>query len=102
MKPPHNDEEAGHKEKPGGDKKTAETIDTAQPRFRVSFAELQRMKMRKLQVKLVKNAVDMCETGSEPKDWEDNLSKYGKINTLQLIKIEILTKRYHSSSVKRL
>jgi len=34
--------------------------------FRVDFAELQRMKMRKLQIKLIHHAATMAKTGKEP------------------------------------
>ena len=42
----------------------------------VSFAELQRMRLRKLQIKLVKQAVDMHHTGQETEDWEETLQQY--------------------------
>jgi hypothetical protein len=45
-------------------------------RLRVSLAELQRMHLRKLQVKLAKNAVDMRYDELEPPDWEKNLQDY--------------------------
>jgi len=47
-------------------------------RFRVSIAELQRMHLRKLQVKLAKDAVDMRYNLSEVPRWEENLREYGK------------------------
>ena len=54
-------------------------MDEGHRRFRVSFAELQRMKMRKLQIKLVKDVVDMCENpAAESNTWEEDLQKYGK------------------------
>lgn len=34
--------------------------------FRIDFAELQRMKLRKLQIKLVRHTVEMAKTGKEP------------------------------------
>ncbi|KAK1756973.1 hypothetical protein QBC47DRAFT_400600 [Echria macrotheca] len=49
--------------------------------FRVEFAELQRMKMRKLQIKLIQHAVYMAKNGeepAEPKDWEKDLEEYIK------------------------
>jgi hypothetical protein len=46
--------------------------------FRVSFAELQRMKLRKLQVKLVNHAVDMFATNEESQGWEEDLAQYSK------------------------
>jgi hypothetical protein len=44
----------------------------------VSFAELQRMRLRKLQIKLVKQAVEMYHTGQETKDWEETLQQYSR------------------------
>jgi hypothetical protein len=45
--------------------------------FRISFAELQRMHLRKLQCKLVKHVVDMRYHSSEPDTWEADLQQYG-------------------------
>ncbi|KAN0098216.1 hypothetical protein V8E51_013879 [Hyaloscypha variabilis] len=47
-------------------------------RFRVSFAELQRMYLRKLQCKLVKDVVEMYDTDDEVAGWESNLKEYIK------------------------
>lgn len=47
-------------------------------RFRVSFAELQRMYLRKLQCKLVKDAVDMYDNDDEVPGWESNLREYSR------------------------
>jgi hypothetical protein len=44
----------------------------------VSFVELQRMRLRKLQIKLVKQAVEMHHTGRETKDWEETLQQYSR------------------------
>jgi hypothetical protein len=41
-------------------------------RFRMSFAELQRMKLRKLQIKLVGQVVDMHRHNRENQEWETN------------------------------
>lgn len=46
--------------------------------FRVSFAEMQRMNLRKLQIKLVKHAVTMSHTGDESPDWEKDLAAYSR------------------------
>lgn len=46
--------------------------------FRISFAELQRMKLRKIQCKLVKHVADMRKTGGEPRGWEEDLEAYSK------------------------
>ncbi|KAJ4420869.1 hypothetical protein N0V82_004048 [Gnomoniopsis sp. IMI 355080] len=47
------------------------------PIFRISFAELQRMRMRKLEVQLIKHAVHMAKFGVEPQGWENDLATYG-------------------------
>jgi hypothetical protein len=44
----------------------------------MSFAELQRMKLRKLQIKLVGRMVDMRYSNRESQDWESTLREYGK------------------------
>ncbi|KAH6856257.1 hypothetical protein B0I37DRAFT_389588 [Chaetomium sp. MPI-CAGE-AT-0009] len=46
--------------------------------YRISFAELQRMHLRKLQCKLVKHVVDMRFRNKEPGDWEADLQAYTK------------------------
>ncbi|KAK3294478.1 uncharacterized protein B0H64DRAFT_418360 [Chaetomium fimeti] len=46
--------------------------------YRISFAELQRMHLRKLQCKLVKHVVDMRFRNKEPDDWEADLQAYTK------------------------
>lgn len=46
--------------------------------FRVSLAEMQRMRLRKLQCKLVKHAADIRKAGEEPDGWEDDLEEYSK------------------------
>jgi hypothetical protein len=47
-------------------------------RFRISFAEVQRMKVRKLQCRVVDDVVYMRAYGREPDGWEENLDKYVK------------------------
>ena len=47
-------------------------------RFRVNFAQLQNMRMRKLQSRLVKDAVNMYFTSKEPEQWEETLQQYSK------------------------
>jgi len=55
--------------------------------FRIDFAELQRMKLRKLQIKLIRHVATMVRDGREPTkpdgvddddwtDWEDDLKEY--------------------------
>ncbi|RYP70499.1 hypothetical protein DL771_005436 [Monosporascus sp. 5C6A] len=46
--------------------------------FRISFAELQRMRLRKLQCKLVKHVSDIKKTGRESAGWEEDLETYIK------------------------
>jgi hypothetical protein len=42
-------------------------------RFRVNFAQLNHMRMRKLQSRLVNDVVNMCFTSTEPAQWEETL-----------------------------
>ncbi|KAH6632163.1 hypothetical protein F5144DRAFT_602909 [Chaetomium tenue] len=44
--------------------------------YRISFAELQRMHLRKLQCKLVKHVADMRFRNEEPDNWEADLQAY--------------------------
>ncbi|KAJ4397391.1 hypothetical protein N0V93_001617 [Gnomoniopsis smithogilvyi] len=44
--------------------------------FRISFAELQRLHMRKLQVQVIKHAVHISKFGTEPRGWEEDLATY--------------------------
>lgn len=46
--------------------------------LRISFAEMQRMHLRKLQIKLIRHAVDMRVSRQEPDDWEDDLAEYSE------------------------
>lgn len=46
--------------------------------YRVSFAEMQRMHLRKVQVKLVRHAVTMYNTQKESDNWETDLAAYSK------------------------
>lgn len=64
-----------------GDGKSArhrESVDHLDQRiFRVNFADMQRIHLRKLQVRLVTHAVHMHERKSEPEaDWEQDLADY--------------------------
>ncbi|KAI8246015.1 UDP-glucose 4-epimerase [Colletotrichum sp. SAR 10_77] len=47
-------------------------------RFRISFAEVQRMRIRKLQCQLVRHVVKMRLNGSESPGWEQTLEQYIK------------------------
>ncbi|KAK4044205.1 hypothetical protein C8A01DRAFT_43113 [Parachaetomium inaequale] len=49
-----------------------------QKSYRISFAELQRMHLRKLQCKLVKHVVDIRFRNKEPDGWEADLQSYTK------------------------
>jgi hypothetical protein len=57
-----------------------ESHDRESSGFRISFAELQRIHLRKLQCKLVQNVIDMRfpTADLEPDDWETNLKEYSK------------------------
>lgn len=44
----------------------------------VSFAGLQRMRMRKLQIELVNRVMSMHFKNKEPDDWESLLKEYSK------------------------
>jgi hypothetical protein len=46
--------------------------------FRVSFAELQRMRLRKIQCRLVRHVADMRKTGKESENWETDLEAYSQ------------------------
>lgn len=50
----------------------------SQQRFRISLAELQRMRLRKLQCQLVKDVIQMRCEGTEPPGWEERLKEYGE------------------------
>lgn len=56
--------------------------DTPQRFVRISFSELQRLHLRKLQCKLAQHAVkirfDDVPDADEPKDWEEDLKSYSK------------------------
>lgn len=86
-KSPYKTPSKGYLKRPQGAAPTSnnsrsETESTAGSRkkciFTVSFAELQRMRLRKLQIKLVKQAVEMHHTGQETKDWEETLQQYSR------------------------
>ncbi|KAK4211281.1 hypothetical protein QBC37DRAFT_290673, partial [Rhypophila decipiens] len=59
-------------------KKNAAAASGDGKRFRISFAEVQRMKIRKLQCQLVRHVVKMRLDGHESPGWEDTLEKYIK------------------------
>ena len=50
----------------------------AKPHLKINLAGLNRMRMRKLQVKLVQQVLHMRYRKTEPKGWEDLLEKYSK------------------------
>lgn len=49
-------------------------------RFRISFAEVQRMRIRKLQCQLVRHVVKMRLDGNESSGWEETLKEYSKFS----------------------
>ncbi|KAF9876553.1 putative SAM dependent methyltransferase [Colletotrichum karsti] len=51
---------------------------TDKKRFQINFAEVQRMRIRKLQCELVRHVVEMRTDGSESSGWEETLEKYIK------------------------
>jgi hypothetical protein len=54
--------------------------DSDQKRYmQVSFAELQRMRLRKLQIKLVRHAVRMRYSNKESEGWEETLQQYSNV-----------------------
>lgn len=50
------------------------------PHLLVNLAALNRMRMRKLQVKLVQEVLRMRYEKTEPKGWEDLLEQYSKVS----------------------
>lgn len=46
--------------------------------FRVSFAEMQRLKLQKLQVKLVDHAIDMFASKQQSPGWEEDPARYSQ------------------------
>jgi hypothetical protein len=75
---------------PHDDHKTVKSTKWEARRFRVSFAELQRMHLRKLQIKLAKHVVDMHYSNRESEGWEETLRQYSKYYPLSYI-IRIIT-----------
>lgn len=54
------------------------SVKSGERSFRVHFAEMQRMHMRKVQVKLIKHGVEMRATNKESPGWEEDLKEYSK------------------------
>lgn len=68
--------------------KTTADEQEANPEFQISFAEMQRMHLRKLQIKLMEHAIHVRTIGEEPQDWGKDLAEYGelcKLSTVTLI-----------------
>jgi hypothetical protein len=63
-----------------------EPADDAARIFRVSFAELQRMKLRRLQIRLVNHAVSMSKSDQETERWEEDLAQYSELLMLLIFK----------------
>jgi len=53
------------------------------PHLRVNLAGLNRMRMRKLQVKLVKKVIHMRYHETEPEGWEELLAQYSEFLVIQ-------------------
>jgi len=53
--------------------------DREEPAYRISFAEMQRMHLRKLQIGLVNHAVTMYSKKDESTDWEKDLAAYSEL-----------------------
>ncbi|KUI57891.1 hypothetical protein VP1G_10993 [Cytospora mali] len=73
-----------------------------EPLFRISFAEMQRMHLRKAQIKLIKHAVDMRVTNQETSpDWEKDLADYisGAIMLLGPMWLMVLHKTLYTGLV---
>lgn len=68
----------GEQKKHGKEQRPEPEKDWEERRFRMSFAELQRMKLRKLQIKLVGLVVEMHRYNHENQEWEATLADYGK------------------------
>src|SRR5690606_12807876 len=67
--------------KPGDEEAQRETkpaVSGDGKRFRISFAEVQRMRIRKLQCQLVRHVVKMRLDGHESPGWEESLEQYSK------------------------
>ena len=47
-----------------------------------SFAELQRMRLRKLQIKLIIQSMEMRYKGEESAGWEETLQEYSKDSSI--------------------
>lgn len=62
--------------RPGG--QDAEHHAITETSYRISFAELQRMHLRKIQSKLINHAVHMRITKRESRDWESDLAQYSR------------------------
>lgn len=61
-------------------KRTRDKNEIGDRHLHMSFAELQRMRLRELQCRLVKSVVDMRIDPRTPVDWEADLKAYSKLN----------------------
>jgi hypothetical protein len=59
-------------------RKTRDKNEIGDRHLRMSFAELQRMRLRELQCRLVKSIVDMRIDPRTPVDWEADLKEYSE------------------------
>lgn len=67
--------------------------------YRINFSELQRLRLRQLQHKLVQHAIDLRYDAMEPSGWAEDLREYGKahISQKQLHAPCLLLMQFHDS-----
>ncbi len=73
LKPRQKTDGRGEGQDPNGEKYLRRTPGQS---FRLSIAEMHRMRLRKLQGKLVKHAAQLQFQGTEPDTWETDLQDY--------------------------
>jgi hypothetical protein len=73
----HNDQER----RAPNDQRSASNHDHEQS-YRINFSELQRLRLRQLQRKLVQHIVDLRYDATEPSGWADDLRQYGESNEI--------------------
>lgn len=76
-----------------------ENSDSDEHSYRIDFAELQRIRLRQIQHKLVQHAISIRYDAREPPGWAEDLRQYGKsnISPKQLHSPCILLMRFHDS-----
>lgn len=53
-------------------------LEETEKSYRINFAELQRLRLRQLQHKLMQHAIDLRYDAMEPPEWAEDLRQYGK------------------------